>query len=207
MASIALAVVLFDLVSKQLAAVLLATGALASTPSLLGFHFFLTWNEGAAGGMWLGENTRLINIASMSLVVVLAVMVSRPLAITHRLAPPALGLIIGAALGNTLSLVVAPGVIDFIAYNGIVFNVADIASFAGIVTLAPVAFSLVERISVTKRQRVSVPRTVSVHAQPVDAVRKRTVFEREVPIAYASEIVKRPVAESSSAPVRMTFAP
>ncbi len=207
MASIALAVVLFDLVSKQLATVLLATGAAASaTPSVLGFHFYLTWNDGAAGGMWLGDNTRLINIVSMSLVIVIAAMVARPLAMAHKLAPLALGLMVGAALGNTLSLVMGPGVVDFIAYDSIIFNVADIASLVGILTLTPVAFSLAERIYATKRQRVSVPRTVSVHALTADTVRKTTVFEREVPIAYASEIARLTVADDIR-PVERTIVP
>jgi lipoprotein signal peptidase len=195
MAGIALAVVLIDLVSKELATVLLATSPAAATPSALGFSFFLTENHGTAGGMSLGENTRLINIASMSLVIALAAFVSRPLSAVHKLAPVALGLIIGAALGNTISLVMGPGVVDFIAYNAIVFNIADVAALGGIATLTPIAYSLASRVRATRRPVVSIPLSTTTYARAAEVARKSIVFDREVPIALASEVATAVVAD------------
>ena len=184
-ASIALAVLLFDLMSKQLAAVMLANSGVASQ-SLLGFHFFLTHNEGTAGGFWLGDSTRLINIVSMSVSIAIAALVWKSLSAIHKLAPVALGLIIGAGLGNTASLLMSSSVVDFIAYNFggnvIIFNIADVAALCGIVSLAPVAMSLVRVIRV--QGEIGGMRTTRV-APTVQ--RRSPVFEREVPLVVASE--------------------
>ena len=185
---VALAVFFFDLVSKELAAALLGDSTSLTAATIGAFRFGLEMNEGAAGGIWLGAYTRLLNIASMVLSAVVAAAAVRQLSTVHRVAPIALGLIVGGALGNTVSLIVRPGVIDFLAFDvgagaHIVANVADLAALAGILTLLPVGVTLIAQIWSDKvnPQRRAPVRTVA------PAFRK-TGFEREVPIALASEV-------------------
>jgi lipoprotein signal peptidase len=205
MAGVALAVLLFDLATKELAVVLLAADAFPALPAALGFSFFLTSNEGAAGGVWLGEHTRFINILSMTLVVLLIALVARQVIATHRFASVAFGLIIGAAFGNTLSLLMSPGVTDFIALNAgswsIAFNVADVALVAGVVILTPIAYSLAARVRPAVRssiRTVDISRAVdiAVTARAADTLKRTGVFEREVPIAFASEVEKPLLGDS-----------
>jgi lipoprotein signal peptidase len=202
MASVAVAVLLFDLVSKEFATVLLAQPH-ALTPPALGFSFFLTTNEGAAGGIWLGDHTRFINIASMTLVVLLIALVTRQVFAEHPRASVAFGLIIGAALGNTLSLLMSPGVTDFISLNtgvfSIAFNVADIALVGGVGMLAPIGVSMAARVRSTRRTSIvldDAPATMRA-----ETARRAPVFEREVPLAFASEVAK-PVAADVVAPTK-----
>ena len=202
MASIAVAVLLLDLVSKEYATVLLASDSFAVNPPALGFSFFLTTNEGALGGLWLGEQTRLINIASMTLVVALIMFVARQVIAFYSAASIAFGLIAGAALGNTLSLLVAPGVTDFISLNSgswsIAFNLADVALVAGVMVLAPITFSLAVRVRETRRVPMRTV-DVSLPARTHDVVRRPVVYEREVPLAFASEVTK-PAVEDAIVP-------
>jgi lipoprotein signal peptidase len=195
LATVALAVIVLDLATKQLAGIFLAE-TVGDSHSLLGFSFFLTRNEGTAGGVSLGDGTRLFNMGSMILPVLFISMIEHQLLAMHRLAALAFGLIAGAALGNVTSLAISSGVVDFIAFDtaksSIVFNIADVASFAGIAALVPVAVSLVGRIRLDRRSRrvrgVARRRTVAPRRA------RQAIFEREVPLARASEIVKDGIA-------------
>lgn len=186
----AVAVVLCDLVTKEFAFLLFPGESALSGINMPGLGLLPLLNEGAAGGVHLGQHTRLINIASMAVVAALCVLASRQLSLVHQPAPVALGLITGAALGNTLSLLIRPGVIDFISLSAgtgaLVFNVADIAVFVGVAALFPVALALAARImsgrrrAMRARERVVVPQI------------RRGLVDREVPIAIASEIAIEP---------------
>jgi lipoprotein signal peptidase len=181
----AAAVLLCDLLSKELALRLL-TGATPQAAGGIGFELML--NSGAAGGVQLGEYTRLINIASMSVVAALVVLVVRQVSAIHRLAPVVLGLIAGAALGNSVSLLLRPAVVDFISLGGgaMVVNVADLAAFAGVAGLVPVAFGIVARIRDEGRTEDA------VRHQIAEAPRPQVLLDREVPIALASEVAIEP---------------
>jgi lipoprotein signal peptidase len=173
---------------------------------VVGFHLYLVQNYGTAGGYWLGESTRILNIVSMSFVIALAAVISPRLSIVHGLAPVALGLIIGAAAGNTLSLILRPGVVDFIAYElgagHIVFNIADIAVAVGILALAPVAVAIISQARATARMPITVPARSTTAAYAAKAVQRRPVFEREVPLAMTAEngsgIAKTPATDKGS---------
>jgi lipoprotein signal peptidase len=186
---VAAAVLLVDFVTKEIALAALSHPATGESAGFMGFSFALLLNDGTAGGFSLGDNTRLINLASMSSVVLLCSLVWKPVSAMHNLAPIAFGLITGAALGNTLSLLLAPAVVDFIAYgsgdSALVFNVADIAVVAGVVLLVPPAVVLASRVRASYADVVRPLATRSVR-EP------RLVFDREVPIALASEVSLEP---------------
>jgi signal peptidase II len=197
-AGVAAAVLLVDFVTKELALFLLSQSPEGYPNGIFGFSFALFFNDGAAGGLSLGENTRLINIASMSSVVVLCSLVWKQISAIHRFAPVAFGLITGAALGNTLSLLLGPAVVDFITFDGgsaaVVFNVADIAVVAGVGLLVPTACVLAGRIRESYADLVTPLATRTANAP-------RVSFEREVPITFASEVALEPeVSERSRRP-------
>jgi lipoprotein signal peptidase len=179
------AVLLCDLVSKEMALVLLADTA-ASPYTGGGMGFTLLLNSGAAGGVQLGDYTRFINVASMLAVAALVVVVVRQLSLVHRLAPVALGLIAGAAIGNTVSLLMRSAVVDFIVLGGgsMVVNLADLAAVAGVAGLVPVALGIAVRIREGYTDAV-VPATAPVEMPQL-------VYDREVPIALASEVAVEP---------------
>jgi signal peptidase II len=153
---VALVVLLCDLATKELALFFLSDGAVRLPLLPKAIRFVLVANSGAAGGVWLGEHTRAINIGATTFAITLATPVCRALAQIHRLAPMSLGLIVGAAMGNLLSLLIAPAVIDFIAIDRghgheFVFNVADVAALAGLLLMAPITIAIVQRLRETRR--------------------------------------------------------
>lgn len=137
-ARVALLVVAGDLASKNLAVSMLSgdetsLGGIGHAVRLAVVH-----NDRSAFGVTLGDHTWSINVALTVVAVLLAVAACRSLAALDTLAPSALGLIAGAALGNLVSLLTTPaGVVDFLAFDygsghEIVANFADLAAYAGV---------------------------------------------------------------------------
>jgi signal peptidase II len=187
-------------VSKELAAVALGQSTSLTAASFGVMRLGLVFNEGAAGGIWLGDHTRLLNILSMALAALVAGAATRHLGAVHRIAPIALGLIVGGALGNTISLILRPGVIDFLAFdvgsgNHVVINLADVATFAGVCALMPVGVTIISQIVVSRRERT---------LEQVAPVLRRSVFELEVPIALASEVHRAEGTAADTVPTRAT---
>jgi lipoprotein signal peptidase len=186
------AVIAFDLVTKEIAFLLLRGDWITLNSDILGFNLFLALNEGGAGGFSYGEITRALNIVSMCVVVVPCFMLLRPLSAIHPWSPAALGLIMGAALGNTASLIVRPAVVDFISYttaegSAIVFNLADVAAFVGIGALIPITAAIAARV-ITGEER----RNTLLHQDVMVFLTPRLRYaEREVPIMVMSEMRPR----------------
>lgn len=153
--AVALVVVLGDLVSKQLAIAHLAGET--STLTALGerIRFALLHNDAGAFGVSLGPNTFGINVGLTLSALVLIAPTCRELARIDAWAPCTLGLIAGGAGGNLVSLLTSPaGVTDFIALdrgNGheLVFNLADVAAYAGLILMVRVGYALVVRLRST----------------------------------------------------------
>jgi lipoprotein signal peptidase len=134
---IALLVAAGDYITKAVAASWLA--ASGDTASVIGFD--LVHNDQGAFGLSAGVYTWQINLALTLSAIVLIAAVSRQLTRLDPAAPEALGLIVGGAIGNFVSLVGSPaGVLDFIAVrplsdSAIVLNFADIAAYGGLALL------------------------------------------------------------------------
>lgn len=99
----------------------------------------------------LGAYTWEINVASTVTAVLLAMVVCPRLARLDAMAPSALGMIAGAALGNLASLLTSPsGVPDFLAIvhgkGALVLNVADVAAYLGIFCCARLAYTLARAV-------------------------------------------------------------
>lgn len=150
--AVALVVVLGDLVSKQLAIVHLAGEA--ATLGALGerLRFALTHNDAGAFGISLGPNTFGINVGLTLSALILIAPTCRELAQIDPWAPCTLGLIAGGAGGNLVSLLTSPaGVADFIAVDRgggheLVFNLADVAAYAGLLLMVRVGYALITRL-------------------------------------------------------------
>jgi lipoprotein signal peptidase len=154
--AVALAVVLGDLVTKQLALALVADGgaSLGALGHLIGerVRLVLVANSQSAFGIALGPHTWGINVALTLGAILLAAPVCRELASLDASAPRSLGLIAGAAGGNLLSLVSSPnGVPDFIAIDRgagheLVLNLADVAAYAGLALMLPLGLAILRRL-------------------------------------------------------------
>ncbi len=116
-------------------------GAVKITPF---FDLVLAWNIGISFG-WFQSDSPAAQIALMAVkavaVVVLAIWMARSRSL---LATVALGLIIGGAIGNAIDRFVYGAVVDFAlfhievsghTFNWYVFNLADVAIVAGVMTL------------------------------------------------------------------------
>lgn len=149
LATVALVVAMADLASKKLVVELAAAGV--APAALLGesVHLVLVHNDLGAFSMALGAYTWNINIGVTTAALVLAVALCPLLAGFGATAPLGLGLIAGAALGNLVSLLSSPaGVVDFMAVahgdgRQLVFNLADVASYAGLLLCVRLAWSIV----------------------------------------------------------------
>jgi signal peptidase II len=116
-------------------------GRVAVTPF---FDLVLEWNIGISFG-WLQNDNQLVQFALMAVkvaaVVALAIWMARS---TTVMATVALGLIIGGAIGNGIDRLAYGAVVDFAlfhvqiggnTFNWYVFNLADVAIVAGVMTL------------------------------------------------------------------------
>lgn len=177
-ARIALLVLAADAASKAAAVALLADGAV---PLLGALHLTVVHNPHFAPGVDLGALTTAAVVALALLVSLVAAGVAAPLAAHDRRAPVALGLVCGAALGNAADFLhTGRGAVDFIAVGtaqgALVFNVADVAAYAGVALLAPTAWTLGRAVRAERRASRSAVR------RPVADVRRRVPLEVGVPV-------------------------
>ena len=116
-------------------------GAVRVTPF---FDLVLAWNVGISFG-WFQNDSPLTQIILMIIkavaVIVLAIWMARSRTL---MAPVALGLIIGGAIGNAIDRFAYGAVVDFAlfhlqiagnTFNWYVFNLADVAIVAGVAAL------------------------------------------------------------------------
>jgi signal peptidase II len=161
-----------DLLSKQIATVALGAGAV---PLAGPVELALVYNRGSAFGISLGAYTWQLNVLATLCALGLATLAVRALSAVDRLAPIALGLIAGAAIGNLTSLLVPPaGVADFLsvrvsASSRLILNLADIAAYSG--------------LALTMRSAVLLSRAIGAQRD----VRPRVVPEIEIAIPLAVE--------------------
>jgi len=106
-----------------------------------GVSLALSYNRASAGSVSLGAHTREVNFVATGVIVGLLVMLVPTLTKLHRRAWVAVALIVGAGLGNLVSLASDErGVVDFIALyrpgGAWVLNVADVALAIGLTLLA-----------------------------------------------------------------------
>ncbi|HEX8850984.1 MAG TPA: signal peptidase II [Gemmatimonadaceae bacterium] len=139
-------VLLGDLVSKSMAVEMWS----GQRYDLLGrlVRIDVVHNQLGAFSTSLGTWTWPVNVTLTALALLLTFAACPRLARLDAIAPAALGLIAGGALGNLTSLVTSPGgVPDFLAiahgYDGaLVLNVADVAAYLGLACCARLAWSI-----------------------------------------------------------------
>ena len=143
-------------------------------------------NDAGAFGLSLGAYTWQLNLALTLAAIVFVIPVSRELSRVDRVAPRALGLILGGAIGNFVSLILSPhGVVDFIALHfsdshGLVLNVADVAAYVGLALIMRTGFLIVGEM-----RRAASIRTV--RSRPLAPLLSFAHPEREVPRAVVRD--------------------
>jgi lipoprotein signal peptidase len=190
-ATVAAGVLAIDLVSK-LAAVTLLAGR--DVPLAGGAWLTTYYNDTFARGLVLGQWTTAATLALAVLVLALTWRACAPLARHDLLAPVALGLLAGATVGNALDFVrTGRGAVDFLAVptaeGAIIFNLADVAAYVGVVLLARTAVVLARAVVAERRA----PARTLVHVTPAAtrqaarevAVRVPLYVERGVAVATA----------------------
>ncbi|MBV6521421.1 MAG: Lipoprotein signal peptidase [Gemmatimonadaceae bacterium] len=196
---LALLVAAIDLATKYVAVATLSGVPVDVTDWL---RLTVVHNDQGAFGISLGSYTRQLNLALTLSAIALVVPVSRDLSRIDRLAPTALGLIVGGALGNLTSLVLSTrGVVDFIAIGAAgggatVLNLADVAAYAGLALLGRTAFLLLERI-----RRQHLPNAIAADS-PARLTLVRS--DREVPIVVATDGIYHDLVDDTAgtAPMR-----
>ena len=188
LAAVAAIVVALDLASKTAAELLLAGPAI---PLAGTFSLTLARNEGFVWGLYLGAAAPALQTAFTLAVAVLILRACAELAQVDRRAPIALGLIVGAGIGNLASALASPsGVTDFIAWShgGIetAFNIADVALAAGLALSLATAAAIVRAIAVERRgyATLAVARAGLAHsARQTELELVRVVFDERAPSA------------------------
>jgi signal peptidase II len=136
---VALVVLILDQLTKWLALEVLQLDVrpIVVTPF---FNLVMVWNQGVSFGMFnsLGTMGPWL-LAGLALAVVIGLLFWLQKA-EGRLTPPALGLVIGGALGNVIDRVAYGAVVDFLdfhiaGYHWPAFNIADSAICIGAVLL------------------------------------------------------------------------
>lgn len=171
-AAVAAGVVVVDLASK-VAAVALLDGRVV--PLAGGVTLTTVYNDTFARGMALGPLTTPATLALTLFVLALAWRVCAALARHDAMAPTALGLMAGAAIGNAADFVrTGIGAVDFIAVptaeGAIVFNLADVAAYLGVVLLVRTLVVLAR--AVVRERRVPVATHAQLHAEAPRTVRR-----------------------------------
>lgn len=167
--TVTLTVLAVDLASKLLAQVMLGT----STVGLPAGGFLkIVYNDGFARGPSLGALTLPATLLLAAALLYLLLRVCSPLAAVDRKAPIALGLVAGATVGNAADLLLTGrGVVDFLgvstSHGAIVFNLADVAAYAGVALLARTGWVLARLVWAEWREAARVappPRYPRLHA-------------------------------------------
>ena len=184
---IALLVTVGDLATKAAAKEFVSSEATWFAPWL---HFAVVHNDQGAFGWTAGTYTWQLNLALTMAAIVFMIPVTRDLARIDHIAPRALGLIVGGALGNLASLVTSPyGVVDFIQVDfetvGIALNVADVAAYAGLALILRTGALVVMALVRESRAEATspVPDLFREKAVLKDALNARSRFEVERPVA------------------------
>ena len=170
---IALLVAAGDLLTKAVATRLWSVQALNFTKWL---SLSVVPNYAGAFGVSAGAYTWQLNLALTLAAIVFVIPVTKDLAQVDPDSPVALGLIVGGALGNLVSLLVPPaGVPDFIAIHfsatrGVVLNLADIAAYAGLAMILRTGFRVAGAL-VTQTRRTD-ERIGSAFAAKAEAKRR-----------------------------------
>jgi signal peptidase II len=186
---IGLVVAAGDLLSKALAARLWSAESFHVTNWLA---LSVIQNHGGAFGWSAGAYTWQLNLALTLAAVVFVIPVTRDLSRVDANAPVALGLIVGGALGNLVSLLAPPaGVGDFISLevnpgHSVVLNLADLAAYAGLALILRTGFRIAGALLAQTRRSAAVSARVgSAYASKADAKRQL----RRVRIAPIAEVV------------------
>lgn len=185
---IALLVTAGDLLTKQAAAHFIA-GEPTEFSSWL--RLAVVHNNLGAFGLSVGAYTWQVNLALTLAAIVFVIPVSRELTKVDRFAPHALGLIVGGALGNLISLLVSShGVVDFIALRfgadtEIALNLADLAAYAGLALILRTGFLIVSALRDSLRDETAPLPALAA----VPAVRATVPADREIPRPVYSDIV------------------
>lgn len=141
-ATVGMLVVAVDIGSKVVATSMLGDRVVPLTGgSFLG----VVYNTAFARGAMLGSLTIPATLLLAGALLFLISRVCAPLSLVDGAAPRALGLVAGAAAANALDFVrTGRGVVDFLgiptAQGAIVFNLADVAAYAGAALLARTAW-------------------------------------------------------------------
>lgn len=206
LARVAMIAAAVDLFAKAMAVRLWSSAPLHVTNWL---SLAVIENHAGAFGLSAGSYTWQLNLALTLAAIVFVIPVTRDLTTVDRSAPTGLGLIVGGALGNLMSLVAPPaGVVDFIAVHfgpteGIVLNLADIAAYAGLAMILRTGFRIAEALVTRTKER---ERIGSVYATKADAKRqlRRIRIERtpEVLVAEFDHVAMRPHLTLADAPER-----
>lgn len=181
---IALLVALGDYATKAAAAAFVGAEPTVFSDWL---HFAVVNNDQGAFGLSVGSYTWQLNLALTLSAIALMLSVSRDLARVDSMAPRALGLIVGGAIGNLTSLILSPhGVVDFIAVSfnptsSLVLNVADVAAYAGLAMMLRTGVLIVHRI------RKDVPVTTHVSVREPPRVLRFALADREVELPVHRE--------------------
>lgn len=172
--------------------------ALGYAMRLVVFH-----NDQSAFGVSLGLHTLPINIAMTMAAIALVVPVTTPLGELDRWSPYSLGLIVGAAFGNLISMILsASGVTDFVAIDygagyELVLNVADIAAYLGLALMLRTMWLIVKAMR-SEREAVIVGWRVRIDA--VTFAARPVAMEAEVALPIHSELPPRAPATGRKQP-------
>ncbi|MBC7893862.1 MAG: signal peptidase II [Cytophagaceae bacterium] len=185
---IALLVATADLLSKALASTLWSERALHLTDWV---SLAVVQNYGGAFGLSAGAYTWQLNLALTLAAIVFVIPVTKDLTRVDPEAPMALGLIVGGALGNLVSLLAPPaGVGDFIAIHwsstqGLVLNLADVAAYAGLAMILRTGFRISAELVAQARRTPA--RIGSAYQAKAEAKRILRLRVEEVPEVVVAE--------------------
>ena len=178
---IALLVAVGDLLTKQLAATLWSVQALHISSWL---SLAVIQNHGGAFGLSAGSYTWQLNLALTLAAIVFVIPVTKELSAVDAQAPVGLGLIVGGALGNMVSLLAPPaGVGDFMAVHwsasrGLVLNLADIAAYTGLALILRTGFRIAAAIAAqAKKEPVGVVSAYAAKSEAKKQLRRIRVYE------------------------------
>ncbi|MDQ3519169.1 MAG: signal peptidase II [Gemmatimonadota bacterium] len=191
-----------DLITKQIALTELQDHGVRVAD---GIRLTLAHNNASAFGIWLGPLTWHINFVLTLAAVVLAGMVCRHLAAIDRRAPMMLGLIAGAAIGNLSSMILTPGgVVDFISIGSrsgprLIFNLADVAAYAGVALSIGTALTISRSIKEQRgRQIPELHIPIPLMVEPVQSGWNTSRSRRSAAVSHARSVGERRESEKNA---------